>query len=275
MGLTNATGPFSREPTGRFNVPIEPATGAVLFWDAVPQRIRVMFAGETVVDTLRAKLLHETGHLPVYYFPQADVRDGVLVRSEKRTHCPLKGDASYWSLRVGSRIVPDAVWAYEEPIESASFLREHVALYWHAADEWFVEDAQAFGHPRDPYHRIDVYPTTREVCVLLEGVLVARSLRAKMLVETGHPPRWYLPLDDVDVDRLVPSETKTRCAYKGSASYWHVSVDERLHEDVFWWYPEPQHDAEPVRGLVSFFAERADLELDGEPAERPSTQWSR
>jgi uncharacterized protein (DUF427 family) len=73
----------------------------------------------------------------------------------------------------------------------------------------------------------------------------------------------------------VPSPHVTRCAYKGAASHWHVRVGDGLEEDLAWSYPLPQHDAEPVRDLICFYGERVDIELDGEPAGRPVTQWSR
>jgi len=275
MALTAGSGPFSKHPTGELNVSVEPPTGSLLLWWPAPQRIRAIVEGETLVDTLGAKLLHETGHLPVYYFPDDGVRFDLLEPSEKRTHCPHKGDASYWSIRVGDRVVPDAVWAYRDPLEPAAFLRGHVALYWNLVDEWFAEDDQLFGHPRDPFHRIDVHPTTRRVRVLVGGEVVADTVRAHGLFETSLPPRWYIPAEDVRMDLLEPSETKTRCAYKGSASYWHVRVGDTLEDDLVWSYAEPQHDAEAVRGLVCFFNERVDIELDGVAGERPVTQWSR
>jgi uncharacterized protein (DUF427 family) len=275
MSLTVGKGPFADEPAGRFNLEIEPPTGSVLFFDPVPQRIRALFAGETVVDSKRAKLLHETGHLPVYYFPLEDVRTDLLERTDTHTHCPHKGEASYWSLTVGARSAPDAVWGYEEPIEPASFLRGHVAVYWHVPDEWFAEDEQLFGHPRDPYSRIDVYRTSRRVCVTVGGEVVAESVRTRALFETGLPTRYYFPPEDVRLDLLDPSPKRTRCAYKGSASYWHVRAGGELHDDLAWTYPDPQHDAEPVRDLIAFFNERVDLEVDGEAQDRPRTQWSR
>jgi uncharacterized protein (DUF427 family) len=271
MSLTVGRGPFAREPAGRFNTEIVPPAGAVLFFDPVPQRIRATFAGETVVDSGDAKLLHETGHLPVYYFPLGDVRQDLLEPSEQRTHCPHKGDARYWSLRVGSRTEPDAAWAYDEPLEPAPFLRGHVAFYWRALDGWFAEAEQLHGHPRDPYTRIDVYRTARRVRVLLDDEVLAESVRAKILFETGLPPRHYFPPADVRLDLLEPSPTLTRCAYKGVASHFHALG----HDDVSWMYPEPENDAEPVRNLIAFYDERVDIELDGEPAGRPDTRWSR
>src|ERR1041385_3869244 len=73
MSLTAGRGPFSKRPTARFNIAVDRST-ATLIWDPVPQRVRVLVADETVVDSTNAVLLHETGHLPVYYFPDTDVR---------------------------------------------------------------------------------------------------------------------------------------------------------------------------------------------------------
>jgi len=275
MGLTSGTGPFGHQPAGRFNFTPDPPTGSVLYFDPVPYRLRGIFAGETVFDTLGAKLLYETAHLPVYYVPEEDLRHDLLEPSDKQTHCPHKGDASYRSLRVGDRVEADAVWAYREPLAPAAFLAGHAAFYWGKLDEWWVEDEQVFGHPRDPYHRIDTYPTTRRVCVSVAGEVVAESTRAVALFESGLPPRFYLPAGDVRTDLLEASETKTRCAYKGIASYWHVRAGGTLHDDLAWKYPEPDRDAQAIRQLICFFNERVDLEVDGELQERPVTQWSR
>ena len=136
-----------------------------------------------------------------------------------------------------------------------------------------MEDEQILGHPRDPYHRIDTYRTTRRVRVSNDGEVVAESTRTVALFESGLPARFYLPAEDVRVS-LEPSDKKTRCAYKGVASYWHVGVGDTLHEDIAWTYPDPEHDGRAIGGLVCFFNERVDLEWGGEAQERPVTQWS-
>jgi len=275
VGLTSGTGPFGHQPAGQFNFAPDPPTGSVLYFDPVPYRLRGFFAGEAVFDTLGAKLLYETAHLPVYYVPEEDLRHDLLDPSDKQTHCPHKGNASYRSLRLGDRVEPDAVWTYREPIAPAAFLAGHAAFYWGKLDEWWVEDEQVFGHPRDPYHRIDTFPTTRRVRISIDGEVVAESTRAVALFESGLPPRFYLPAEDVRMGLLEPSETKTRCAYKGVASYWHVRAGDTLHDDLAWTYPEPDRDGQAIRDLVCFFNERVDLEVDGEAQERPRTQWSR
>jgi uncharacterized protein (DUF427 family) len=77
------------------------------------------------------------------------------------------------------------------------------------------------------------------------------------------------------MDLLEPSEKRTRCAYKGVASYWHLRAGDTLYEDLAWTYPEPELDGGPIRDLICFFNERVDLEVDGQTLERPVTQWSR
>lgn len=261
MSLTAGRGPFGKNPQATLNFEPDPATGSVLVWDPVPHRIRAYLAGEPVLDTTHAKLLHETGHLPVWYVPEEDLRHDLLEPSERTTRCPHKGEASYRSIRVGDRVAEDAVWAYREPLAPASFLAGHAALYWDRVDEWFVEDQQVFGHPRDPYHRIDVHRTTRPVRVTLAGKTLAESTRAKVLYETALPPRFYLPSEDVRVDLLEPSETRTRCAYKGSAAYFHARVGGELHEDVAWTYPDPDDDGRDVRDLICFDDAKVELEV--------------
>ena len=275
MSLTAARGPFGEDPAGCFNFEPQAPTDAVLYWDPVPYRLRAFIADELVFDTTEAKLLHETGHLPVYYIPKDDLRDALLEPSDTWTSCVHKGDASYWTIRVHDRVEEDAAWAYENPLEQAAFLVGHLAFQWDRLDEWFVEDEQVYGHPRDPYHRIDVYRTTRHVRFSLDGQELAESIRARVLFETGLPPRWYLPTEDVRLELLEPSPTRSRCAYKGSASYWHVLIGDELHEDLAWSYPDPDDDGRDVRGLICFLQERCLLELDNVEQAHPVTQWSR
>jgi uncharacterized protein (DUF427 family) len=274
MSLTAGAGPFSKQPQGVFNFRRE-GPRSVIFWDPEPRRIRGLKGGETVVDSRRAHLLHETGLLPRYYFPLEDVRQDLLEPTDHHTHCPYKGDASYWTLRVGDQVHENAAWVYPEPLPDAPDLRGHLCFYWEAMDGWLQEDAPALGHARDPYHRIDVLPSSAHVRVLVDGEVVAESRRAHALFEASLPTRWYLPREDVRAGLLHPSDAHTTCAYKGVASYASLAVGGRLEEDVVWWYPEPLADAERIRDQLCFFNERVDVEVDGVLQQRPQTQWSR
>ena len=268
MSLTAGSGPFGERPRGRFDVDVPER---VLFIEDVWPRIRCVCAGETVVDADAAKLLHETGRLPVYHFPAEQVRTDLLHDTGERQES-ARGELAWHELRIGKRVVPRAAWTYPAP--AAAFLEGLVAFRWDALDEWFAEAEQLFGHPKDPYSRIDVCRTTRHVRVLLGGEVLADSRRARVLYEAALPPRWYLPIEDVRGDLLVPSGHLSRCAYKGVASYWHVRVGDELVEDLVWSYPDPEHDALPVRDMLCFFSEKVDVELDGVVGVRPVTQWS-
>jgi uncharacterized protein (DUF427 family) len=269
VSLTVGTGPFAPRPHGTFNFEL-PRTKGLIYFEDSPRRIRARLGGETVVDSRHAKLLHEHGHLPVYYFPREEVRMDLLVPSDKRTRCPYKGEASYWSVHANGKIAEDAVWEYPEPIEDAPPLAGYLAFYWHKMDEWFEEDEPAIVHARDPYHRVDVVPTSRHVRVSVGGEVLAESQRTLALFETGLPTRWYFPREDVRMDLLEPSDSRTGCAYKGFASYWSVGDE----QDLVWSYAEPRREVEPIRDLLAFYGERVDIEVDGEPQERPVTQWS-
>jgi uncharacterized protein (DUF427 family) len=273
MSLMLGTGPFGQRPAGAFNRETPERRGLILFEDS-PRRIRGVLAGETVVDSARAKLLHEHGHLPLYYFPREDVRMDLLEPTDHHTRCPYKGEASYWSVRVGDTVAENAAWGYPEPLDDAPPLADYVAFYWNRLDSWYEEDEEAIVHARDPYHRVDPVRSSRHVVIRLGDEVIADSTCPVALFETGLPTRWYLPLDDVRADVLAPSEKRTGCAYKGFASYWSVRLGDAFEEDLVWTYREPRRGMEVIKDLACFFNERVDVEVDGVREERPETQWS-
>jgi uncharacterized protein (DUF427 family) len=238
------------------------------------RRVRVFFGGEAVADSSRTIYLFETGHLPVYYFPRADVRFDLLEATSHSTHCPYKGDASYYSIVAGGRRADNAVWAYPEPIPSVAELAGYVAFYWNEADAWYEEDDEVFKHPRDPYHRVDVLSSSRHVEVRVGGLLVADTRRPRLLFETSLPVRYYVPKLDVDLSLLEASPTRTRCPYKGEAVYWSVRDGDELHQDLVWSYPAPIPEAPKIENLLAFFNEKVDITVDGVRQERPVTKWS-
>jgi uncharacterized protein (DUF427 family) len=266
MSLTKGTAPFGETPAGSFNFDT-PAKGAI-YLDVIPHHVRGYRDGELVVDSKRVHMLHEAGILPVWYFPQEDVRMDLLRETDRTTHCPWKGDTRYFAIGDAER----AAWTYPEPIEGMEGLKGLVAFHFDALDEWREEDEQVRGHPRDPFHRIDVDRSSRHVKVSLDGELLAESDRPVVLFETGLPPRWYLPAEDVRTDLLDPNDRQTRCAYKGTTtSYWSFGE----HSDIAWSYAEPEWGVGPIKDRIAFFNEFVDLELDGEPQERPASPFSR
>lgn len=274
MALTVETAPFGRAPAGSFNFTYD-APAHVLYFEDSPRRVRAVVAGETVADSTSVKLLHETGLMPVYYFPVGDVRSDLLVSTTHTTNCPFKGDASYWTIRVGDVTRDNAAWGYPDPLPGAPPLAGHVAFQWDAIDEWWEEAERIHVHPRDPYHRCDVVASDRHVVVRVGGEVVADSRRPVMLFETSLPARFYLPEDDVRMDLLARTDTETSCPYKGTTTcYYTVEAGGQRLDDVAWVYDDPKPEVEGIAGLVAFHNEHVDLEVDGQVWDRPTTKFS-
>jgi len=252
-----------------------PTTDRPVRTEPYPRRVRAFLDGVVVVDSTRALLLLEARHLPVYYFPPQDVRTELLEPTGTSTHCPRKGDASYWSVRVGDRVARDAVWSYQDPLPERADIKGYLALYWDRMDAWFEEDDEVFVHPRDPYHRVDVLSSSRHVRVAAAGQTLAETRRPWLLFETGLPTRYYLPKADVRMDLLAPTGSQTRCPYKGTARYWSATVGDTVEEDIAWSYPFPIPECPKIANLVAFYNERADIWVDGELQPKPDTPWSR
>ncbi|MDT0304739.1 DUF427 domain-containing protein [Streptomonospora wellingtoniae] len=254
MSLTMGGGPFAKDAPDTVNYTLQ-SPHHVLHAHPFPRRVRAELGGREVLASERGVLLHETSLLPQLYVPAEDVRSDLLTPSDRSTHCPYKGDASYWHMRVGERVAENAVWAYTDPQPAAAWLRGLAAMYWDAADTWFDEDDPVRGHLRDPYHRVDTRPASVLVQVAFGDVEIARSARPKVLSETGLPNRYYLPPNDVRRDLLVPSSTRTLCPYKGRATYWTLRLGEREVPDVAWSYATPLKDGLDVRDHLCFLHE--------------------
>lgn len=232
--------------------------------EPIERRIRARLGERTIVDSTAALYVWEPRRIsPSYAVPIEDIR------SELPAAPAADGDAPP-VLHPG---VPFAVHsAAGEPVTvgdrvGAGFLLEdlpgYVVLDFEAFD-WYEEDERVFGHPRDPYHRIDVRQTSRPVRIEVDGQLVAESTAARMLFETSLHTRFYLPKEDIRV-ALEPSARRTFCPYKGRASYWSFG----RYADLGWSYEQPLSDMTAITGLVAFWDEIVDVYLDGELRARP------
>jgi uncharacterized protein (DUF427 family) len=236
------------------------------------KRVRAYLGGEVVADTVHPRLVWEVPYYPAYYLPVEDVRTELLAPTSTVTHSPSRGDAQHFTIKAGGKEAIDAALQYvDSPVVE---LRDLIRLDWDAMDGWFEEDEEVYTHPRDPYTRVDILPTSRRVRVELDGVVLTDSTNARVLFETGLPPRWYIPKVDLHMDLLVPTDTATRCPYKGQAQYWAVRVGDRLVQDLAWSYRTPLPESQKIAGLVAFYNERVDLFIDGKLQERPVTKFS-
>jgi len=93
------------------------------------KHVRVSFAGKTIADTTRALTLQEANYPPVQYIPRADADMSLLKRTDHHTHCPYKGDASYYTIAVEGRPADNAVWSYEQPFPAMAEIKEYLAFY--------------------------------------------------------------------------------------------------------------------------------------------------
>jgi uncharacterized protein (DUF427 family) len=236
--------------------------------ETASKRVRAYLGGEVVVDTTAPLLVWERPYYPTYYFPLADVRGELLEEDGAVVRSPSRGDGRQFSVRAGGKLAQGAAVRYEEsPFEE---LRDAIRLEWDAMDAWFEEDEEVFTHPRDPYTRVDILPSSRHVRVEVDGVTVAESSSPRLLFETGLPVRYYLPKTHVRLDLLTPTETVSHCPYKGQAEYWSVGSQ----ADLAWSYATPLPESQKIAGLVAFYNEKLDIYVDGVLQARPSTKFS-
>src|SRR5918992_1423778 len=185
---------------------------------------------------------------------------------------PSRGEGRTFTIKAGGREAVGAALRYEEsPFEE---LRDAIRLEWDAMDAWFEEDEQVFTHPRDPYTRVDILPSSRHVRVEVDGVTVAESAKPTLLFETGLPTRYYLPKTHVRMDLLTATEYVSHCPYKGQAEWWSVRAGDEVHENLTWSYRTPLPESQKVSGLVAFYTEKVDIYVDGALQERPVTKFS-
>jgi uncharacterized protein (DUF427 family) len=191
-----------------------PVPSGVVYVEPFRRRVRGVRNGAALVDSERVVLVHRPGGSPVYAFPSADVR-GVATEPEPE-------------------------------------LDGYVRVAWNAVDEWYEEGERVPGHPRNPYHRIDILRSNRRLQVEVAGVTIVDTDDTVVLYETALDPKLYVDRGVVHDAELVPSETVTFCPYKGTTTYWNAIVGEHTVRDVAWSYEDPYPESLPIKGLLSF-----------------------
>ncbi len=121
-------------------------------------------------------------------------------------------------------------------------------------------EESVWDYPRPPA----LEAVDRHVIVRLGNVLIAETRRPMRVLETSHPPTYYLPPKDVDAERVRPASGRSGCEWKGLASYWSVDDGQgRVEERSAWSYEEPFEDFADLRGHLSFYPARFDCFVDG------------
>lgn len=264
----------------------------LLRYEPTAKRIRASHGGLPVVDTSRAYLVWEPRRItPIFAVPEPDLLAGLAAPSlpaadvEEFAFALRPGTAATSldpTTGFGRHTAPGEELDVVTPsatVARAAFrpadpdLSGHIVLDF-AAFDWLEDDEEIIGHPRDPFHRVDIRASSVEVEVALDGVTLAHSTGAQLLYETMLPVRYYFPPGDVRVDRLAASTKRTVCPYKGQASYWSFPGSEQ-GSNIAWSYDRRFRDAAQIHGLICFFNERVDLTVNGVLQSRPVSPWSR
>ncbi|ORY67219.1 uncharacterized protein BCR38DRAFT_387645 [Pseudomassariella vexata] len=262
-----------------------------------PRRIRILFNGVYVADTTTALYLWEHPHYPYYYIPLRSFLSTYLINPDD-SHVSTVGEdcndssagvsapVSVVKLNVGRRST-DRILLFGDRKhlpEGREELANMVRVEFSVADAWFEEDMRIYVHPKDPFKRVDIVPSTRLVRVFIDGTLVASTTTSHHLYETSLPVRYYVPLTSVkNLAWLRESDTRTECPYKGEARYYDVVLPRGIGEgerqaemvvkDVVWYYRAPTLESATVAGLLCFYNEQVDIELDGVRLARPVTHF--
>ena len=237
--------------------------------EPAPRRVRGYLGHELVFDTTSARYVWEVPYYPQYYVPLEDVRDGFL-RDEDHPQKVQLGSSRLHSLVGAGQTFESAARVFDGDGPVAGLVRFEFGLL-----RWLEEDELIYGHPRNPYTRVDALRSHRHVHVQLDGLTLADTVAPVLLFETGLPTRYYIDPADVSFEHLEPSPTETLCPYKGTTSgYWSVRTGETLHADLAWTYHYPLPAVAPIAGMVAFYNEKLDILVDGVELDRPKTQFS-
>ncbi|MDO8106050.1 DUF427 domain-containing protein [Isoptericola sp. b441] len=224
-----------------------------------PRRVRAARGGTPVLDSTDVLVVWEPRRVVAQYaVPESDMLVPLVptVLPPPPVDLPpvlLPSHPFGWHLSPGQALAVrvdgetfDAAFRPDDPD-----LGGRVVVDW-APFDWTEEDQSVTGHPHDPFHRIDTVRSDRHVVVRVGDTVLADSRRPVALLETSLPLRWYLPREDVATEHLVPSDSRTVCAYKGWATYHSLPPELGGVADVAWSYDEPLRDASEVPGFLCF-----------------------
>lgn len=236
--------------------------------EPAPRRVRGFAGDQLAFDTTAARYVWEVPYYPQYYVPWSDVREDLLVDEDHPQKVQFGQSRTYAVAAAGQSYASAARVFDDGPVAG------HVRFEWDALT-WYEEDEQIHVHPRNPYARVDALRSHRHVVVELDGVVLADTHSPVLLFETGLPTRYYVDRTDVRFEHLEPSDTRSRCPYKGvTSAYWSVSISGVVHPDLAWSYDYPVPAVGGIAGTVAFYNEKVDVSVDGRPLNRPSTHFS-
>ncbi|KAF8847769.1 DUF427-domain-containing protein [Acephala macrosclerotiorum] len=198
--------------------------------EATPRRVRGLFGGEWIFNTLKAVYVWEHPYYPYFYIPHSEFKKGILkLLSEKEGQEQDQASSDSRGFRLAHLLGP---------------------------------------HPKDPYKRIETLPSSRKVRIEVDGQVVAESSQNIFLFETMLRPRYYLNPGDVKWELLEESGTISYCPYKGMANYYNLKVNGKEIKDAVWYYKYPTAESALIAGRLCFYNEKVDVFIDGVKEEK-------
>ena len=258
MGLSWQQGPLSTGPVGKFIVP-EPLPKRLLYVERLRRRMRVRLED---VGSPKARMFSCCSNRPLSGSLLSGGRHLSKCAGKHRAYDPTPdlGLTSWYSVRADEQhVAPRGAWQHTGLPAYASELQGRVAFAWRAMDAFYEEDERIMGHAADPYHRIDIRQTSRNLVVRHGDRIIADTKRPLVLYESGFAPRWYVPREDIDESALTPVKHQTFCPYKGLCSYYDIG-DAR---QAAWSYPDAYPEVRRISNLVSFEPDIVTVHLDG------------
>ncbi|CAI6332253.1 unnamed protein product [Periconia digitata] len=235
-------------------------------YEKTPRRVRGLLNGKYIFDTTSAYLVWEHSYFPHFYIPVASLsptttltKTSPIQNANDTIHLGTLSTSSSSSSDPSNTRTP-TVLILNIPTLPVPLLKIPPP----ALDQWFEEDSPLYtSHPKDPYKRITILPSSRSVKISLRSTVLASTSHPFFLHETSLPVRSYLPPTSVNWEYLRKSDTTTYCPYKGQAEYYHVQIGDEVWKDVVWYYRFPASESVEIKDLVCFYDEKVDVEVEG------------
>ncbi|KAL8738724.1 MAG: hypothetical protein Q9181_000546 [Wetmoreana brouardii] len=228
-------------------------------FEKTTRRVRALFDKTWLFDTTSAYHVWEHPYYPQYYIPSSDIKNSWITKDKGIDD----GESVFLAAVHGEKRVSDRVLVFEKgPLAGLT------RLEFKQMDAWYEEDQFMVGHPKDPYKRIDILPSSRKITIKVGDVIVAESTLNMFLFETMLRTRYYMPKTAIQWQYTTPSDTTTLCPYKGMAEYYNLNVDGKEIKDAIWWYRYPTHESAPIAAMACFYNEKVDVFVDGVKEEK-------
>ncbi|OAL49074.1 DUF427-domain-containing protein [Pyrenochaeta sp. DS3sAY3a] len=224
--------------------------------EQTPRRVRGLFNGKFAFDTTSAYFVWEHPYYPQFYIPASSITPAAKL--DKLDPVPNTHSSAHFA-----RLTVDSEQTTRVIIFNTPALPNLVKVDFPAISQWFEEDTRIYGHPKDPYKRIVILPSSRHIKISFQGVTLAETTNALILLETTLRPRYYIPPTHVNWEVLSESQTRSICPYKGEAEYYSVGVGGKEYGDLVWYYRYPTAESAEIAGRLSFYNEKVEVWVDG------------